>query len=161
MHGEFLGRERKRVECVYNVSETRMVLQGIGSHTGYDFFFYLSFIRALVESWVVVSLSLFLLALSDQRNLPINGGPPGARWSDRADGDAGRAGLGIQCQCVIRSCVLFARISRSGPRWTGHKFSLRPNTHFHCLLEQRISQLLANVIYSVNLFNQEKNISIS
>jgi len=25
------------------------------------------------------------------------------------------------------SCVLFARISRSGPRWTGHKFSLRPN----------------------------------
>src|SRR6266702_3238145 len=59
-----------------------------------------------------------------------------------------------------RSCVLFARISRSGPRWTGHKFSLRPNTHFHCLLEQRISRLLANVIYSVNLFNQEKYISI-
>src|SRR6266702_386929 len=59
------------------------------------------------------------------------------------------------------SCVLFARISQSRLHWTGCKFSLRPNTHFHCLLEQRISRQLANVIYSVYLFNQKKNISIS
>src|SRR6266702_1237487 len=43
------------------------------------------------------------------------------------------------------SCVLFAKISRSGPLWTGLKFSLR-----------------LNLSSSVNVFNQEKkNLFIS
>ncbi len=63
---------------------------------------------------------------------------------------------------VGASCVLLAKISRSGPLWTGLKFSLCTNTHFHCLsrpdqtLEtmEKVQQLMFTlivVIYTVQI----------